>query len=48
MKETVITVITVMGMSAPVSVRRDSEHQIVTPQSTFPREHPEHPGKEGA
>ena len=55
MQETVITVITVMGMSAPVlsptSVRRDSrdsEHRIVTPQSTFPREHPEYPGKEGA
>ena len=56
MKETVITVITVMGMSAfaplrrgsPAPVRRDSEHRIVTPQSTFPREHPEYPGKEGA
>ena len=56
MKETVITVITVIGMSAfallrrgsPTPVRRDSEHRIVTPQSTFPREHPEYPGKEGA
>ena len=55
MQETVITVITVMGMSAPTllrrvipaPVRRDSEHRIVTPQSTFPREHPEYPGKEG-
>ena len=48
MKETVITVITVMGMSAPVSVRRDSEHRIVTPQSTDPRDAPEYPGKDGA
>lgn len=48
MKETVITVITVMGMSAPVSVRRDSEHRIVTPQSTDPVDTPEYPGKEGA
>lgn len=52
MQETVITVITVMGMSvrrvSSTSVRRDSEHRIVTPQSTFPREHPEYPGKEGA
>ena len=53
MKETVITVITVMGMSAPVlsptSVRRDSrdsEHRIVTPQSTDPGDTPD-PGKEG-
>ena len=48
MKETVITVITVMGMFDPAPVCRDSEHRIVTPQSTFPREHPEYPGKEGA
>ena len=56
MQETVITVITVMSMFDPMSVcrgspapvRRDSEHRIVTPQSTFPREHPEYPGKEGA
>ena len=56
MKETVITVITVMGMSAfallrrgsPTPVRRDSEHRIVTPQSTDPGDTPEYPGKEGA
>ena len=56
MKQTVITVITVIGVldsvsvyrGSPAPVRRDSEHRIVTPQSTFPREHPEYPGKEGA
>ena len=55
MKETVITVISAIGMSAaaplrrgsPTPDRRDSEHRIVTPQSTFSREHPEYPGKEG-
>ena len=48
MKETVITVITVMGMFDPASVRRGSEHRIVTPQSTGPGDTPEYPGKEGA
>ena len=52
MKETVITVITVMGMlssvPSPTPVRRDSEHRIVTPQSADPGDTPEYPGKEGA